>query len=292
MRNKHNFLKNILINMTTYRNKIIFIFNIFIGLIIISYTIYRRFFIIRLPKSLLLFDNGLNLYLLLLIIISLFFCFYQIIMNILFILNKSEKKSTFLTKILRKLSNLINDAFFDLYTVIYNKTPNAFDKISNFVEEFYALFHKYTEALFIIGLFFIRLVIVICFLIDVFVFFKLYYMYKACYLLCFSLLFKLLFYILKDFANNLENAESLLIIDNLGVDAKTGLPLTNYSLKPEYNDLILSYYVKQYILCLKINGYLNAYENFKTLFTPYIDIIIYSLYLFGWLYVLIINLYN
>ena len=94
---------------------------------------------------------------------------------------------------------------------------------------------------------------------------------------------------IKDFSENLEQAKSILIIEPQGLDIKTGLPLTVYRLKQEYHDLDLIYHVEQYILCSKVSGYLEYYEQYKAYFTPYFNSIIYLLYMIGWSYVLYKN---
>lgn len=96
---------------------------------------------------------------------------------------------------------------------------------------------------------------------------------------------------LKDFAGNLEEAKSFLIIEDQGINQETGLPRTTYSFKEEIRSLglDLEYYVGQFILCSKITGYLNIYDRYSKFFSPYFNLIIYSLYFLGWLYVLCIN---
>lgn len=100
---------------------------------------------------------------------------------------------------------------------------------------------------------------------------------------------KTVFFILRDFANNLEDAESYLIIENKGVDFSTQLPITEFSLKNQYKKLNLDYYIKQYILCSKLTGYLNMYDFYSKKLTAYYNLILYTLYLIGWLYILFIN---
>ena len=94
---------------------------------------------------------------------------------------------------------------------------------------------------------------------------------------------------LKDFAGNLEEAKSLLIIEEKGINDENNLPRTSFSLKEEFKDLDLEYHVGQYILCSKISGYLEMYDRYSAFFTPYFNIVIYLSYLTGWCYVLFIN---
>lgn len=115
-------------------------------------------------------------------------------------------------------------------------------------------------------------------------------MYKALYLLIISLIIKILFYILKDFASNLEDARSYLIITPKGINNDSQEPITNYALKPEFQDLNLTYHVGQFILCNKVSGYLDMYNHYRSFFTPYVNLVIYSLYFIGWVYVIVLNI--
>ena len=59
--------------------------------------------------------------------------------------------------------------------------------------------------------------------------------------------YKVLLYMLRAFANNLEAAESLLIIEDKDFDAATQLPITQFKLKDTYTGLDPDYHIKQYI---------------------------------------------
>lgn len=268
--------------------KIILIINLLIGLLIVGFTLYRRFLMAHLPKSLFIFGTVINYSLLITIIIGFLFSLYQIYINIYSLIKKKNIKPNMFTK----LQKIIENALFDLYNIICNNIPDIYSKISLLAENFYAFFHKYVEYFLLFIQYLIRLLIVIAFLIDTFIFFKFDYFYKMLYLLCISLLIKLLLYILRDFANNLDFAESILIIEHKGLDVETQLPITEYCLKEEFNGLNLDYYIKQYILCSKLTGYFKMYDNYSNLFTAYFNIGIYSLYLVGWFYILFQNVFN
>ena len=76
-----------------------------------------------------------------------------------------------------------------------------------------------------------------------------------------------------------------------GIDNETQLPITSYQLKPEYKDNDLSSVIEQYVLCNKLSGYLNFYDRYNHFFTSKFNIIIYSCYLLGWLYIFFHNIY-
>jgi hypothetical protein len=266
--------------------KIILFLNILIGILFVGFIFYRRVLVIRLPKSLWVFVDDINYFLLFTIILGISVSSYQLIVILYNIIKKNNIKSNFFLK----LSQLVENALFELYNFICNCIPNIYMKVSTLAENFYALFHKYSEYVLLFVLYTIRILIVIIFLIDIFFFFKFDYFYKALYLLCISLCIKILLYILRDFANNLNQAESYLIIEDKGFDATSQLPITEFSLKEEYQKLNLDFYIKQYLLCSKLSGYFIRYDKYSTVFSPYINLFIYSLYFIGWFYVLFKNL--
>ena len=262
------------------KSKVIFCVNIIIAVLLIGFTFYRRFLVVRLPKNLDFFTETFHFSLFITILIGIIVCIYQTINNLLYLLNLRKNKANLFSKI----NDIIEDAFFELYNIL-NYIPNMYDKVAVLAESFYAIFHKHTEMLFLIIKYLIRLIILIAFLIDIFIFFKFDYFYKALYLFCVSLSIRLLFYILRDFASNLESTESVLIIKNKGIDYETQLPITSFSLKEEFSNLDLDYHVKHYILCSKVTGYLTNHDLYKHKFDPYINFIFYFLYLVGWLFV-------
>ena len=267
--------------------KLVLIVNILIGILIVGFIFYRRFLVIRLPKNLwCIFIDYINYYLLLTIIVSIIFSSYQIITNGYYLIKKNSIKSYFILKI----NQFIANAIFELYAVICDYIPDVYEKVSTLAENFYALFHKYGEYYLLFVIFAIRFIILITFLTDIFICFKFNYFYKALYLLCISLLINLIIYIIRDFTNNLDQAESYLIIDDQGIDIASQLPITDFRLKDEFKDLNLDFYVKQYILCSKLSGYFNMYDKYSSFFTPYFNVMLYSLYCIGWTYIFITNL--
>ena len=266
------------------KKDLILFLNIIIALIIIIYTLYRRVFLIRLPKDLYLITiYGVNISLAILVVVSIFVMLYLLYHNIKLLLEKESQENIF-SSILLKLNDIIENALQQFYEFVVNLLfSNIYDKVSYLVQKFYKYFKDISEAFFLFILYFIRLAILFCFLWDVFACFRLNYFYHALYLLCFSLLIKMLFYIIKDFSGNVEELKSMLIIEDLGYDAKTNLPRTRYKFVEENNDLNLEYVVGQFILCNKITGYLENYNKYSHFFTCRLNIFIYSAYLLGWI---------
>ena len=89
---------------------LIIIFNILLATFSLSYLFYRRFFKIRLPRDLIIFENNIfNYNLLIFLVISIFFCLANFFAVILFI--KKIKKETIFTKLSEKLNTIVDDAF-------------------------------------------------------------------------------------------------------------------------------------------------------------------------------------
>lgn len=264
--------------------------NLFLGFSIIFYVFYIRVIVERLPKELYIYDaeNNIKLRLLVIIILGIIIAIIQIISNIILLLHCARAEGK-LKKILNSVGTILDDALFETYNLLVNQIPNSYDKLSFISKKFYNIFYNISEIFFIIIEYAIRSLILICFLIDVFVFFRLEFMYKALYLLLISMLIKIFFYMLKDIASNLGILEKDLIITNKGIDEATVLPRTSYRFKDINETADLNYHIDQYILCSKLSGYLENYKKYRQFLQPYFTLIIYSCYLLGWCYILYIN---
>jgi hypothetical protein len=268
------------------KKQILFLLNILLALLIMGFTIYRRLIVIRLPKSLFIFNDTVDYLSLNTVIIGFsisLFCLYQ---SLHYFFTKNNREY----KLFTKLGEIIENAILELYKWFCNQIPNIYRKVSLIAEIFYVLFHKHVECFLLLIMYFIRLIIVISFLIDIFIFFKFDYFYKSLYLLCISLFIKILIYLLRDFSLNLEEVKLYLNIEDGGIDPETQLPITFYSLKDDCKDLNLDFCIKQYILCSKLTGYLRRYDLYANVFAPYFNLILYSLYFIGWSYIILFNI--
>lgn len=272
-------------------NKILLLlFNITLGLGLIVYTIYRRILVIRLPKDLYVVDfNSIKFGLISLILISIICCSIIIIRNSLQLLGQQENTKSSFNRLSISLNMIIDNALFQIYNCTELFISDSYNKASCLLQKFYEIFSAHSETLFLFILYSIRLIIVVMFLLDVFVFFRLYYFYKSLYLLSISLVIRLVFFLIKDFITNLEEIHKRLKIEVIGNDEITQEPITTYSLQQEYANEDLEYYISQYILCSKLKGYLYIYEKYSDYFGPRINILIYSLYTIGWSYIIFIN---
>lgn len=209
-----------------FKNNFSFYLKVFLGFALTSYILYRRVLVIRLPKDLFFIENEFINYRALFICISSIILLCVIIyINITILLNK-EPSDNLITYYFKRLTELIDSALETAYGFFANSIPNIYDKVSYFAQKFYKYFQNISETFFLFLLYGIRLIILSCFLLDVFVFFRLDYMYKSLYLLIFSLIIKVVFFILKDFASNLPTFDSVLIIKDCRKDEETDLPIT------------------------------------------------------------------
>jgi hypothetical protein len=280
---------NIKKNMTKIKQITTYLY-ICIGFFIITYIIYVRIFLKRIPKDLYINFSDDNCYIkIIFLVLSLFLCFFILITNIK-LLYKISHKNTWLYSKLSSISILIDNSLKHAFSLIIGLFKNNYDLLSNFYHKFYTKIAKYPETFLLFIMYFIRLVIVFTFLSETLIIFHLNIFYKALILLCIVLLIKLLLFVMRDFASNVTEIKEALIIEEIGIDKETQLPIIDYSLKPEYEDNDLDYLIRQYILCNKLSGYLEAYDEYKNYFHPRVNIIIYSLYFVGWLYILYFNI--
>ena len=258
------------------------------GFVFIFYIIYIRFILVRLPKELFFFINEtINIKLIILVFIGIMLSLYILFINIKLLLNTQNKSSMF-NKYFLKINEYIHRSLFEVYKLIINYTPSYFDKIPVIVTKFYTVFSNKAEELFVFFVYFFRIIIVIIFLIDVFYFFKFNYFYKSLILLCIPLCVNILFFILTDYSNNIEELRSLLIIKDSEEDEKS---IIEYRLSPGNEHLDLKYLVEQYKLCLALSQYLTYYNMVLYYVSVRCNIVIYSLYLSGWLFILYKNIF-
>lgn len=215
------------------------------------------------------------------------FIIVQCIKNIYNILPKSQG---FITKIVYKFHLIIQKSLVDVYIHIAQHINDFPERIAAFSKKFYDIFSKKSELYFIILSFGAKFIVVIILLIDIFVFFKLKYFFQSLILLSIPIIISVMIFILKDFAGNKEELESYLVIQENGFDEDSEQPRYIFLPAAGHEDIDLSYHVEQFINCSKIEGYLLVYDSLNTYYTPRLNLMLYTLYLFGWFYVLYMNL--
>lgn len=262
----------------------------FPGLFFILYIVYIRVIIVRLPRDLHLYINDqLNTKLLIIIIIGLCISLQIIAFNLFLLLHKQIRENI-ISANLTKIKSFMDKALFEVYLAITFLMSNNYTKMSTISKKFYVIFGNITEGLFIYITYFVRFVLVFIFMFDVFYFFELNYFYKSLIFLCIPLSINVLLFMLNDFANNLNDAKSYLNIENLGIDKETNLPIIEYSPSQGNEDINLDYHIEQYLLCLKLKGYLDVYNIVLQYYSIRCNIIIYSLYFFCWLFIIYKNI--
>lgn len=264
---------------------------IILGAFFVTYLIYIRFFFVRLPKDLHFnaLDNTYTLKMTLLLL-SIVICIYLIIKNIKEIFN-IENKQNAITKIFFFFSQIIEESLKRFFAFILSFYHDPYELLSNLSRKFYDYAYKYPEYYLLFFTYFVRMIILLIFLVEIFLTFKFQIFYKSLILLSLVLLVKFLIFVLKDFAQNLSTHQDVLIIEDKGVDEKTQLQTIIYTLKPEYKGNDINYVVREYVLCNKLLGFLHMYNLYAAFFNPRINFVIYSLYLLGWLYILFFNIF-
>lgn len=264
-------------------------FYLLLGAFIIFYVIYVRLIVVRVPRDLYMVEP-IKYELIFLALSWILISVFIIIKNILILLNLNTNHNGFFQGLILKIQQIIDNALHEvlhLFSTFIDKSPEI---IFSLAKHFYTLFGKINENLFLLISFIIRFIIVGAFLTDVFYFFELKYFYKSLILLCIPICISILFYLLKDFATNLEEAESFLLIKEEGFNANTKEPIFTFMPSQGNEDIDLQYHVDYFITCSKISGYLSVYDYLTYYYSSRINIFIYSMYLIGWSYIIFINL--
>lgn len=260
---------------------------IVLGISIIIYLVYIRLLLVRAPRDLTLYNPSLNYKLFFLVLIgifvSLFICYKTIR-----IIRNLEEKETKIQSYLKKINEIIDSSLKTVLEFLLNYIPNNYEMIFNLAKNFYFLFGKRNEGFFVLISLVIRIIIVFLFLIDIFFFFEFNYFYKSLILLCLPLMINLFFYNLREFADNLEEIKSYLIIIDEGKNSE-GKPITTFQLSPGNENLDLTYLISQFIICNKIKGYLDGYYFYYYYYGSRFNLVIYFLYLAGWMTIIVKN---
>lgn len=262
-------------------NKILNYIYIILGAFFVAYIIYIRFFLVRLPKDLHFnaLDNTYTLKMTFLLM-SIVICIYLIIKNIKEIF-KIESKENAIKKILSFFSQIIEESLTRFFAFILFFHHEPYELFSTVSRKFYDYAYKYPEYYLLFFTYFVRMIILLIFLGEIFLTFKFQIFYKSLILLSLVLFVNFLIFVLKD----------VLIIKEESVDEKTQLQTIIYTLKPEYKGNDINYVVREYVLCNKLAGFLHMYNLYAAFFNPRINFVISSLYLVGWLYILFINIF-
>lgn len=271
--------------MIKYLNKL---FYLLLGLFIISYVFYARLIVVHLPRDLYFFDP-INYELIIINISWILISGFIIIQNTLILLKLNTHQSYFQNATLR-MQEIIVKALNEVLHFISNFISNSDKMIFSLAKHFYALFGEVNEILFIVISFMFRFIVVGAFLIDVFYFFELNYFYKCLILLCIPICISIVFYLLKDFATNLDEAESFLLINEEGFNNITKEPIFSFTPSRGNEDINLQFHVDYFMICSKISGYLSVYNFLTYYYSSRVNIIIYTMYLIGWSYVSYINI--
>lgn len=169
-----------------------------------------------------------------------------------------------------KLNTILEEIMQKTYAFFHQSNTKFYDNLLIFADNFYKFFGYKHESIFVVVPNIIKCIILFAFLIDVFIFFKLKYFYFMLYFLIINLIIHIIFYVLKDFADNVENIKSeLLFTTYINKKDKT------YEIIIEANpnnmqDIDLNYTINEYKICNRIKGYLAEYERYHQYFNLFI----------------------
>jgi len=262
-------------------------FYIVFGFILIGLLFYNRIIRERLPKVLYLFSPEFN-YALFFIMITWIIISLNVIYFSIKVIYNIPITQNFMTKYFIKISEFVSTSLYKVHELLGLLTPNLYDYISSFCWNFYLLFHNTREDFFSIISYFIRIIIVFIFIYDVFWNFKLDYFYNSLILLVIPIIKKVIFFVLRDFITNIDLTLKPLVITHVADDnyvisrAKGYEHLTNNE---------LNYYIQEYTRCAKIQGYLDEHRAYADYYLFRVNLVIYPLYLFGWFFVIVKNIY-
>lgn len=269
----------------------IFFLRIF-GFFIIFGYIYMRFILQRLPRDLSIYTNqNVNYFLIYLIIISIIICLSMVYLNIKIIERKPSKHNIF-SKIYIPIIKYIQKALYSITQLIGEKVPDIYIKVRLYSSKFYKTFGHYEKFLFYSFGVFPHLVVVFCFVIDVFYFFKLYYFYNALFLLAIPLIFKLWLHQITEIVGNMEEVENIFIIEH---DLSEKGDKFKFTIKPEYQNEdkeLLEFYVKEYLALVPLYGFLESYYLIEYYSRPRVMLFIYLIYSITWIYIAVKNCIN
>lgn len=134
-------------------------------------------------------------------------------------------------------------------------------------------------------------IITVTFIIDVFIFFRLEYFYKSILLFTVPLLFNIWLNFIQDIASNLNVIyERFFVTHKYLPDGQDSFSFTiraGISLTQEHQ----TYYIQEFLKLIPLQGFLDSYYNIENFYKPVMLCFMHSIYIFGWFYIFITNIY-
>ena len=266
------------------------------GISLILIYIYIRFVYERLPRGLFFLHIKDNFYeidfflmflTIIFFLISLFFAYFYM-KHLLKLPVKIY--NTFIIKYLTKFALVIKNSLFAIHELIADNINNSYEKLKKLVKIFYnKLGHK---ELFLILFFtcFPYVIIIISFLWDVFINFRLYYFYKSLFLLVIPLLFNIWLYFIEDLIGNMEDIENIFLIEHKFLE--NGEDHFKFVARSENQPMskdVADYYIKEYLDLVPFSGFLKSYRKLENYYKPRVLFLMYFAYVSGWLFILYKN---
>lgn len=132
---------------------------ILVGVLFISYMIYIRIFLVRLPKYLYFIqENTFKPSLCIFTCISVVTCLFMVINSFRYLMKNSIKSTNIFVIIADSFSNFLDNALYSVYNFGISFIADSYDKVSVLSNYFYKLFHTYCEYNFLFILYAIRII--------------------------------------------------------------------------------------------------------------------------------------
>jgi hypothetical protein len=285
-------------------NKYNKIFLILLGGLLVAILFYLRVLRVRIPKDLrayymednLLKDNSI------IMILSIIFISVTLIRLILLIKAKLlyNNSNQITVWIKTKLNVLFEYRLTSIYAFYVYITEYIYPKNSYYIFEkiCFNLFFNFNNFNLYIIIFEIipRLIIYLCFFIDILIFYKFDLFYKALFLFIIPIIFNIIIFLFNDFAcSNVQNLETLVYKKSLKVGTPDEYHET-YLVNPQHwlskDPQAFLDTVEKYRNVLSFKEYFLRYSlTKKFIFEFWISLFINLSLLIGWSYVLILNIY-
>jgi hypothetical protein len=267
-----------------------------IGFLLISFVVYFRILYKRLPKILWFYESiGEFLYWNIPIVV---FVFLMLIFSCLmiFLSIRGITETTIIIKpnklvlFFIHLTDMVKKSLYVVYSFITNKIPDGFNKVGKLIMLFFnSKLSKFEYILFI--KLFIRSLICIFFIYDVFVCFKLEFFYKGLILLIINIIIDIWMFTIKDWSTtNIQAAKNLLDVESFNVGLPDEYHNIKFSKKYENLNLDLNYHIEIYRNLGTMCDFSEAYDCTKRYYTQRFNLIYYTIILLSCGYIILKNL--
>lgn len=283
------------------------IFFTFLGLLLISYSLYSRLFVNKIPKDLQAPISSLMLIFYLVMILLFLFLFFSTSIKLNF--NKSQFSLFFIKNINKSIMYFHTNIIERILIKIIN-LGEIYAEISDFLINLLNTRYKKYLFLFIFDVF-PKLFLLFIFFIEIFIFHKIDYFYKFSFLFLLPLLLNFLLLLYANLiVQNINKVGKCIIIEDerslkdISLDsffsdfcaeyfylknynARLSFEFISENLDYEYNEEnTRTYYVTLLLTCyFPSKQFFDILNTYRSVYTIYLNLVIFGLYFLGWVYV-------